>query len=214
MEQEDKKKRGCVFWALVVAGAVLAFFVVITAAALMMTTPEERERYAAEAEAERVERERIEAERIANEEAEEAARASTALREYRQAVTQLIVPCDAAQLTVADALQDFANADRYQLAEDAQAMRMACGNAWLGIDDIDLPDPIDSEREGQIETMVDECKLALYSRKELAEALTPLIDGDLRPSTMVAAREEMRFAGAQNQACAAALQPLMEEDAS
>ncbi|MHA6334062.1 hypothetical protein ACXYL9_10305 [Qipengyuania sp. CAU 1752] len=208
MDGLNENKRGCMHWARLVFGGLLGVLVLILILYFATTTPEERAKYEGEPTADGA-NPNGEAEATGGKERLEEIASENA--SYKAAITNLILPCDLTQMAVGSALEDFANTDKYKLAKDAQSMRNACRHAWLEIDKIKLPSNSPRKEEKQFEKMVEECKLALYGRKELAEELVPIIDGDLRPSTIVKVQEELSFVTSQNQKCADAFAPLMDE---
>jgi hypothetical protein len=109
----------------------------------------------------------------------------------RAEYARLALPCEAAQAAVGAGLADLANADRVALAGSVRRMEDACGSAWLGLGDITLPEGLTGEQEDQAEAFVAQCKTAFWLRKELAEKLMPVVDGDFRPSVVAALQADM-----------------------
>lgn len=124
---------------------------------------------------------------------------------FRAAFDALGVPCDAAQAAVGSGLQTMKGGDRVALARAVTRMESACGAAWLGVNDLAEPEGLNDAQEAALGTLRKECKMAFYARKQIAEQLMPVIDGDMRPSTMATLQDEMAGMQADVMRCALAV---------
>lgn len=190
-------KKGCL-WVLGIGVGVVALILILYFAT---TTPEEREAYGAEGRAER------EAEEAAQERAA-LAQSDAALWDYFAKFTALAGPCDAAQRRIGAALQDIGSTDRIQLARDVSAMERACSNAWLELDKIDRAGGLSADAVSQIEKIEEDCGTAFFARRQVAEKLAPIVDGDMRPSAVAAFEDDVAYSMQMTLACAVAIEPL------
>lgn len=135
----------------------------------------------------------------------------TDLSGVRAAYARLALPCDAAQVAVGAGLSDFGKVDRVALAGSVRRMEDACGSAWLQVDDVSLPDGLTSAQEDQADAFTEQCKTAFWLRKELAEKLMPVVDGDMRPSVVAGLQADMAQMQQQVARCSAALDGFAPE---
>jgi hypothetical protein len=186
-------KIGC----LVVLG-LFGVLVIISLIGVAVMTPEERARIAAEQEA-----------RDAKDAAMTEARRAADLAGVRKAFEKLGLPCDVAQLQVGDGLSKIGTGDRVALARAVSGMEDRCSQAWQGVDDIALPDGLTDVQEDLADKMTEECKMAFWQRKELAEKLVPVVDGDMRPSVIADLQADMAAMQGAVALCNAALDALV-----
>lgn len=180
MNGDSPQKRN---WLKVGCLGLLGLFgvlVLISAIGAALMSPEEKARLDAERDAKQ-----------AQAKADDQKRVAAGLSQLRASFDKLAVPCDAAQMAVGDGLQNLSGGDRIVLAEAVQRMDGACTTAWLGIGDLEEPDGLTEAQEDAFAALERDCKTAFYSRKELAEQLMPVVDGDLRPSTIAGLKRDM-----------------------
>lgn len=205
METQPKrwnwKKIGCLV--LVIPFGLLAALVALGMVIEANMSPEEKAQREAAREAER-------AQAAAKDAADTAKRDAQNAEVIRTAFQRIALPCDAAQLMVGEGLSNIAGGNRIALAKAVTQMESRCGSAWLAIRDIEMPEDLTSAQEDLADQMMEQCRTAFWLRKELAEKLIPVVDGDMRPSVIAglsADMEEMRGAVAQCNATLDALAP-------
>lgn len=130
------------------------------------------------------------------------------LAAVRKAYYSLALPCEVAQVRVGAGLGDPASTDPVALAGSVRTMEDACGSAWMTVDDIELPDGLTSAQGDQADVFKTECKTAFWLRKELAEKLVAVVDGDTRPSVIAGLQTDIAEIQRQVETCSAALDAL------
>lgn len=132
------------------------------------------------------------------------------LTQYRDEITRLAAICDTAQVAVGEAMQNLSTVGAMNLARAARTMEDNCTISWLGIKELETPEGLNDKQRAAVRSVDTECRLAFYSRAQLAKALLPILDGDARPSMMIEFEDEIDFANRQTAACATAMKPILD----
>lgn len=113
--------------------------------------------------------------------------------------------CDVATAALGDQMQALGSGsgDRYAAYRAASTAQEQCGVAWLTFGETDPPAGLEGETEDLAEEAIESCKMAYYSKTEVAEVAAEIFDGDMRPSKMAALEDEAEAGSSGAARCAA-----------
>ena len=120
-------------------------------------------------------------------------------RQFYSAIMGAAAPCDAANKQLAA----FADAPTTPLAgyRAARAAHDICQASWSVFGDMDVPAQLTGAAEDAAAKAIDTCKLAYFSKMQMAEKAMEIFDGDTRPSTIESMREEAEAGNSGMYAC-------------
>lgn len=110
---------------------------------------------------------------------------------WDKAITQTVAGCDAASRDLSSALSEASKGrgsavDHYRAAKLAQDV---CSDSWYAVKRIRTPDGLNDEDSDDAEKAQKICADAYFLRREAAEKLAAIFNGDASPATLAAAQD-------------------------
>lgn len=117
--------------------------------------------------------------------------ANAGLSGWRNSILNKGRPCDQRMAALGSALAEIGDGviDQYSAYEIASSAQTACKQSWLDIGAVETPNG-DSDIEDKMDEARESCKMAAYTKSDVAEAIMEMLDKGPSPARLALAKEE------------------------